>query len=382
MDRFHYNTDSPSEYEKAAFQYLIEMYGLEIKEAIKSLLVSPYLFQEMQNIHQESLRNDIEIIFRQNFPICVIWKQYFPEKKENLIRLIKIYCLCQTLILNNIDRHLDYKKTTSLMSDHNNMTCYVMASLYNGVLEISKCAHANKLIPSMITTTLFIIQHMHANYANRFDHSQVNKPHKHIEKYLNSNRSRHLGSGFYESGIRSVFGFNGVECPKFFSILLPDMRRLRQRVDEIDDLFEDLFSGIVSYPLLLLLTTKSSDTAKVHILVSWDYVQNSISVLISDRSSIRKMISDDLYLQNKVFVIKELLLEEKIFQKVYLEAHCIWETCCKTVIESIGKQDGHDLLIILDQKRAFLERIKKHNWNNKYVQVDLNNFLKDVINVN
>ncbi|WP_204027825.1 hypothetical protein, partial [Micromonospora andamanensis] len=171
MRRFSTGTD-PAGYDFGTTVELLTRYGQPILMAISQLRAMDFLFPRMSRLYQDAL--DSELLFRQTMPAAAVGARIGADPAV-LAEYLKIYALGQTLILNNMDRHLDLSASYSirdpalLLADVNSTMCLSVTSLLTMVREASLTPAGVRALPVMAGVTAEIVQSMYDNYAARFD---------------------------------------------------------------------------------------------------------------------------------------------------------------------------------------------------------------------
>lgn len=110
MRRFSTGTD-PVGYDFRTMVELLALYGRPIALAISQLRTMDFLFPRMSRLYQDAV--DPGLLFRQTMPAAAVGARIGVDP-EALAEYVKIYALGQTLILNNMDRHLDLSASYSI----------------------------------------------------------------------------------------------------------------------------------------------------------------------------------------------------------------------------------------------------------------------------
>lgn len=365
--RYRQIDESPLAYDARALTYLRDKYCSKVKPAVEKLRLKMFDNEDLQSFHSKSI--DIELIYRQCFPMCIIQETYFPDR-DNIEDLIFSFCLCKTLTLNKIDSILDNSTHDPDINavealDVNTIMCYSLSSLSLGIMNLLRFNNGQKAIQEIIKMNFYLLQCMFSDYKNCFNEKMIYQTDSYINKYSDPKSSRYLGSGFYESTIRATFAFYNEPTPAFFNELLFRMRSLRQQVDEIADVREDLSSGLLTLPVLLLL--KKKPHMNKYIIKAWKCSKRIIKQNKSLAIKINTLKTDqDLYAQ--VDAIINEIENEGIFK--YLYDICIENAySCNSIISNfIGEK--HDLNVIVDLKIAFLNRLKEYSWIDKRPKYD------------
>ncbi|MFC4108019.1 hypothetical protein [Micromonospora zhanjiangensis] len=344
---------------------LIADYGEPIFAALRRLRAVEHLFPRMSLLHRDAL--DVELLFRQNLPAAALGLRLGADPAE-VAEYVRIYALGQTLILNNMDRHLDLSSAHSirdpalLLADVNSTMCLAVTSVLTMVREAAVTPAGVRALPVMASVTAEIVQSMYDNYAGRFDQDVLRNPERLVTWYRESDQSRHLGSGFYSSGVLGLLAFIGARVPDGLVEVLRDMRRLRQRVDELTDLFEDTVTGLVSYPIAMGLG-RPGIAADLRKLIDrlWGRSQQIIGSGERDAGRLNLELTRDPELIETYESVLDVLLAGGIMRECHREADVLWERIASNLAE-MDACFGVPLTAIIDLKRALLDRVASTDW--------------------
>ncbi|MFI0412685.1 MAG: hypothetical protein ACH255_00950 [Candidatus Thiodiazotropha sp.] len=354
------------DYDRESLCYLKDKYGDQIDSAISELKSIRFEFNEFQNIYISGI--DRNLAFRQGFPICIAHSASFNHK-PGLVDILTCYFLGQTMILNHIDRHLDLSSSYTindpkiLLKDVRTTMCYSVGLQYAAAIQCSRRGGSSEFLSEMYKVSSYIIQSMYQNYIHRFQYREIENIDIKLNYYLNDKRSPLFGSGFYESGIRGCFAFYGEPVPNNMAQLLRTMRIFRQRVDQLADYGEDLATGMLTYPTLMLLKFTQPDNAKYKRTISdlWQYSEKLLLKTRDDASIGCCIIKSDTFVEQTIELLSEEMKELGVWDFLYQETKQVWELCklkCATCFT-----DGClDLELIIDLKMAFLDRLRFQNW--------------------
>jgi hypothetical protein len=250
--RFDAGHDDPEEFDFRATRYLVEVCHPVIEPVIERLGRRRFGFASMDRVHSGAL--DVEVLYRQCIPAAGVGTSAGVPVLL-MAEFLEAFALGQTLVLNHVDRHLDLSSSVTaghapeLLADVRTTTCYGLAVLLEGMSTLHASASSAAALAAMSRTTSLIVQSMYENYVTRFSEEALSNPQSVLADYRHPVRSRHLGSGFYSSSILGLYEFVGRPVTHELRALLKDLRRVRQRVDELADLHEDTVTGMITYPV-------------------------------------------------------------------------------------------------------------------------------------
>lgn len=385
--RYDNKINDPINYDRSALEYLIESYGGDINKSINFLNNLDFTFLSMTVLHKDAI--DIELIYRQAFPVAIVHSAFFPKKQE-FSKILNVFLMCQTLILNHVDRHLDYSDSYTLkecekhLGDIKCTMSYALCILYKGIVEATNSRNCNFFLHEMMSITEIIIQSMFDNYYDRYNPNSLHNFNELLKKYLDTPQSRHLGSGFYASSIHACFGYYNKDIPEKIRELTRLMRILRQRVDEIADIQEDISSGLVTYPIALLFRELNQSHRYEligNIEKMWCYAVEKIKHKKHNTLLLKDFFKNDPRLTDYLNLLKSEMVTNNIYDILQSEIENI-ASLCHSLISDISKEnscvDFTDMHIIIDLKSAFLDRLKNQKWDDIEPQYTLVNLLKSI----
>lgn len=133
---------------------------------------------------------------------------------------------------------------------------YAVRLVYRGSFHAARLAYGDRIFTEVIEPfSGFVIERMYQDWNERFRPFSVELAPSMVDDYLQSSNSRLLGSGYWEVMIRSAWiaAFPDSAVPETLITFSSHIRRLRQLVDELDDISDDLASGLLTLPILLCI---------------------------------------------------------------------------------------------------------------------------------
>jgi hypothetical protein len=366
---FQPDKTDPIEFDFSALCYLVSIGKETIEPTIAALQVPKYQFTTMRMLDADAL--DMELIYRQCLPAaCIGTRLELPAR--DISRYLYMFTTCQTLILNHVDRHLDLSRSHTLrdpallLANVHATMCYAIAQLYAGMQTNSTCGDELAALREMSAVSALIIQSMYDNYATRFSAKLLHTPDLVLSTYRDPVRSRHLGSGFYASSIRGLYAFFRIAIPDSLDSMLPDMRRLRQRVDELCDLFEDTATGLISYPLALLLNDSRYRSRATRLITAmWERSKAIIGAHVRDAGKASLALRADTELQRAHDALLKMLEQSGVLSRCYAEASALWQKIRDHASLTLPEPLADIILVVVDLKRALLERIACSHWDDR-----------------
>jgi hypothetical protein len=358
--------DDPVAYDYYAIRYLVGVCQDPMRLTLGHLKNRSYEFESMAVLDRDAL--DVELLYRQCIPAaCIGVKPGFPVAA--IARYLELFATCQTLILNHIDRHLDLSSSHTLrdpallLADVHAVMCYAVAQLYSGSHDGTSTSNGAAALREMCGVSRIIIQSMYDNYDVRYRESLLAAPRLVLESYADPVRSRHLGSGFYASSIRGLYAYFATALPARLADIISEMRRLRQRVDELSDLFEDTVTGLITYPVARLLALpRFHDEAGNLLRCMWSRSKEVIGATGSHAGSASSALLQDPCLQEQHAVLVEMLEGSGVLAVCYAEASTVWSTARRLAEQYLSPVVADIVVVVLDLKRALLERMACSQW--------------------
>jgi hypothetical protein len=380
LPRFIVGMD-PVAYDFGTTIALVKAYGATIWSAYERLKGLRFSFPTMDVLHKDAM--DRELLFRQTLPASGVASTLGIQEALTEDYIV-LYALGQTLILNHVDRHLDISASYTirdpqlLLGDVHSTMCYAICCLYRMIRDMEQTVNGARALAAMADTSIEIIQSMHDNYARRFDWGVLGRGQELVSWYRDSDMSPHLGSGFYASSILGLLAYVGVGTPEHLPAVLVKMRRLRQRVDELADLFEDIASGLVSYPVAKALADPSmrDDVSRLIQRMWW----RSGRLVRADRDvgRVNRVIANDRHLRSTYMELLSLMVSGGILDECYQESHDLWwEIALALSSDLIGARLSDILMAIADLKRALLERLKINDWHDRVPPHSFDDMLRE-----
>lgn len=371
--RFEPGRDDPLVFDRQATAALVARCAPVVEPLLARLAERRFAFYEMHALYADAL--DPELVYRQCAPavgyglaLAAAAPGTTVPAPDALTDYLEAFALCQTLVLGHVDRHLDLsssyaaRDSTLLLSDVRASASFAVAALYEGMRAIPPTAAGAAALREVAAASVTVIQSRYSGYANRFDPAMLAHPDGVLADYADPVQSRHLGSGFYSSGILGLHAFAGLDAPPGLAEILTAMGTLRQRVDELADIHEDTVTGLVTYPVAALLLTPAAASARPLIEAAWERCRRLTAAERDDAGSAGRAVREDRKLRAVTAELLELLADSGVLETCYAEADELWRYLSTRIPEDLGEVGDRALGPILDLKRAFLERLVDQGW--------------------
>lgn len=249
--------ESPQDFRQRCFQLFDKDFHAEFNEVLNSIKGEPFRFAGISNAHNIQVRN--ELLARHSMPYWATWMTVAADRRPETGAL-KVCLLVHTLALLQLDYHLDGASpdvdnpATGVKMSSETAAAYAVRLAYRGSHHAAKLPYGDRILSEVIEPySGFVIERMHQDWNERFRPFSTNTAPSLIKDYLESSNSRLYGSGYWEVMIRSAWiaAFPESKVPDSLITFSKHVRRLRQLVDEMDDISEDLASGLLTLPILL-----------------------------------------------------------------------------------------------------------------------------------
>jgi hypothetical protein len=343
-------------FRREAFEEYAAKYGSYISGAISILQQMQFELPRVGVSHAEQMRP--ELLFRHSIPFCVTEETFFQARDISSSYLAALLA-GHTLALTNLDYHLDgvgpadNASATAKKIDLVSGTTYALRMVYAAGRLLSETGNADRIFRDVFDPISgFVILRMYEDWAERYSEDLLAHPEERLTEYLHSPTSRILASGYWELMVKGSFASHGVAAPPELISVLRSLRKLRQIVDEIADLDEDIRTGLITLPILYALR---QDGAR-------GQVGEAIRVLWRHQRNEPDAPDGDL-----IAHVRKLVEEAGGFEASHEEADSVWRDACKDCAESLGDR-GSDYLVLLDIKRAKLEFLSKNGWRDQVTE--------------
>lgn len=357
----------PVGFDREFLDWLIRAVGPDMERTIALIKNRRPLFNSMSTLLEEAI--DVELLYRQLSPAFLIARvEDWP--RDHVAEFGFVYAHAQTIILNNIDRHLDLSSSytisdpINLMGDVRRMLAFAPHSIHFGVanVECPSLANLAASLKHMTKVTSEILQSMLDNFSDRYNRQHLVRPDALVNRYIESPQSRHLGSGFYSSSILGIYGFFDAGPPFVLPETLLNMRRLRQRVDELGDLYEDLMTGLVTYPVARALMEDRSGRLARLISEAWDVVRPRTQMYAGNASEAISLSLESTACRDVFAPIREELRTFGILEQCADEARNLAYGIIATVNGELRPEIAKVIGTLVCAKLALADRLQQQDF--------------------
>ena len=137
-------------------------------------------------------------------------------------------------------------------------------------------------------------------------------------------------------------------------------------MDELCDLFEDTATGLINYPVALLLSAGGYRARAARLVTAmWNQSKRIIGSHVSDAGRTSLALPADQTLQHMHSALLRMLEESGTLSKCYAEASDLWVDIRNRVSRTMPEPMADIIRVIVDLKRALLDRIAQSNWDDQ-----------------
>lgn len=371
---FSYIFDSPVEFDRAVYiDRLNGGYLKFIKKAIE-YIEKEVIFYDLTAKKYIVKNLDIGLIKKQTYHIFTSAKMFGGITQVH-VKVAAAYILAKIIPLQVLDTWIDYSKSPNLnkdmLSSVDIRTAWVVhnTSLYTGIHMLLSNKVPREVGQEAMNVFREVSQAMSNCYLKRYSLDILNHPEKELDLYMDSPISRLLGSGFYQVSLLVSLAIEGKKITKKTKDLTANMRRMRQFVDEIADWREDIRSGEITLPFLYLLTNKKYKRKAQKVIKNiWKRSQEIIACSSNQEKTIFKLEKDKL-LNFYLNECKHMLVDSGTFALLYTTGNNLWIQTLLEMNEVFKGKNYYDIALSINLKRAFLERLKRQDWEDIVLKV-------------
>lgn len=336
----------------AAFQHFGKTYSPQVREALAVLhggeLHKQYPIESLWKIHVAQVKP--EYLFRHSLPFLIVEDSFFGDEKGKAAPYLAALLLGYTLVLGQLDYFFDGNEpvigrgNAPLKLDQADTAAFCTKSIYAAIgllldLKNGEIVARDALLPF----GNFVVSRLYQDYLEKFRREVLKTPPS-VDEYLNSPISSLRASSYWEVMLRGSFARHNQQPPKALVDACDRLRALRQVVDEIADLCDDVLEGSLTLPVLLILhDSRYQKNASKLIQQAWD----KTSDLASRKEAVARL--------------HDLIVGAGIFAHVYTIAETMWREgreYCRT----IEKEKGRAFTLLLDIKMAKLVAMSRNGW--------------------
>lgn len=212
-----------------------------------------FTFKEQRLVHL--LHLDPALVVRHSLPYCITQEAYFGLDEQD-VGFFAAIILLHSLALTRIDNYYDGGNQTRGGVLNVEDIAYSLGATHEAAAALLKRTPNTTELAKLLEVTTFVHARMFKDHLERYNPAFLERPEQQLQAYLHSSKSRLLGSGYWEVMARAAFVQHGKPFPMHLHSIDIKLRKLRQIIDELADVEEDLRGGLITLPLLHALTQK------------------------------------------------------------------------------------------------------------------------------
>lgn len=298
----------------------------------EELRTREFPFKEQQAAHLEYL--DKKLIVRHALPYCITEDAFFGLDAQS-VKFLASVLLLHSLALTRMDDYYDGGSHTKSVRELNiHMLAYSLSATHESLMSLLGQSPDARELVKLLNVTKFVHARMYKDYTERYKTEFLERPHARLAAYVHSPKSRLLGSGYWEVMARASFVQRGEAFPGYLHLVDIDLRKFRQLIDELADIDEDLRGGLITLPVLHVLSThKQSSIIKKRVI---DYWSSDMTAELPELA---------LYLE-----------ESKTKEWIYVQAMSLYDDAMKRLDSKLSRRNK-EYKQLFDFKRAKLESL-------------------------
>ncbi|MFZ2411315.1 MAG: hypothetical protein WAW23_07080 [Candidatus Methanoperedens sp.] len=349
MDQDEFMIDDPIDFNDAVIGFFktkyaeqIESVFIELRERADSKL-NPWLGEILSSMPRR-------LIERQIFPIFAAASSSGGLTRNHLkfcSAFVRAVSLPNLRIDFWIDQPATKKRNIISMSQIAPLAQFCLNN--DGFSDLYKLPNAKKIMELIVSNNLKDGSSQYYEMMHRYDIDYLSNPKKNLELILNSPFSP-LTSMYFSTTIQASILLNSKTVDNNAKRFTEHYGRLRQLVDQINDVEEDITMGNITIPILYALL-ENDNRLEFEIKNLWAGIQGDES----DRN-----IS---VLSIQVAEIKELVQKLGGFECAYRMADRLYNQTIGLASKCLGRPGiDVEVMLLIRLTRAYLERLKLNNW--------------------
>lgn len=289
--------------------------------------------------------NDLpkEKIERHLFPFFAVASSSGTVRNEH-INFCANYILLISFPVLTIDKIVD-ENNTLISGNKARAFGPILASftsIYVATTKLCENPKFSSLLQIVSNNYSTVFQSIIEDIYNRYNLSYLDNPRAYLQQELSSPVSQ-LTSKYFETSLTCALLINEVQIHSEIINFAKEFGRLRQIIDQIADIREDITVGKITFPILFALIKDKNNILKKQILDFWCLKES----------------------KKRAFELERIIGNIKEFggyDEAYNLSVQIYNDIQKKFINlpiTIGSLELKSLILL---KKAYLERIKRNNW--------------------
>lgn len=304
-----------------------------VAQAMRRLAAERFEFAAFNDAHRLQLRRGL--VARHTLPFALV-ANALPGTDSKDADYLTVLLLGHTLALTHLDYHLDGstpnpdQDATAFKLDPHVAGAYALRCVYRASSIGATLPHGSQIVADILDPVSgFVLERMLQDHLERYALPRRDTPAPTVREYLESPTSRVLASGYWEVMTRGAYVARETEVPDDTVAFISKLRRLRQVVDELSDVEEDMRAGLLTLPILIALD-QDADAVQPLLTHCWSTGSPSQDAVRSATRAVR---------------------ESGALDEVFGIAETLWRDANRIVVEC-GSDGTRALQILVDLKFA------------------------------
>ncbi len=308
--------------------------------------VDPWLCIALSSIQKR-------IIERHLFPIFAAASSLRDGISKHHLIFCSAFIRAISLPILRIDQRIDQPPIKTIEKLDNsceskNALLVDFCLFHDGLLDITGLPKAMEIIELISSNYLQVYSSLYYETTHRYDFDYLFYPKKKLQWIFRS-RFSPLTCKYFSTTVQASILLNSRKISYDLKKFTEQFGKLRQLCDQICDVEEDIIMGNVTVPLLYALAEDDDKKLAKKIRNLWADIQG-------------EGVVDPSAFSSQTFEIKETVLRLGGFKCSYILADK-WYRRMMNLSNCNRKTDiGIEIRLLLRLKRAYLERLKLHNW--------------------
>jgi len=339
LDQDEFMLKDPVRFNDAVVSFFQRKYGVYTRQVLKDLRNRSSSRKWLRDLLDWVPWRKVERHFFPLFATASLLGGVTPHH----VAFCSAYARAVSLPLLRIDYLIDSAQVESLEETQMHSVCEDLLSNwccnYDGMMDVPPLPNGQRLFALVLSNYYDVFCSLYEEILSRYDDSLVSQPERALRSILRSSHSQ-LTCRYFAVAVQASFLISRKKIDPEIMAVAKSFGRIRQLVDQVADVTEDLNMGKLTLPVLFCLVTGDSEYESA-ILGLWKKARDG-----RGSSQLTGMLSR----------IKEKTVSLGGYDKAYTLAD-MWY---RDAIRSTGSYT--ELRILLRLKRASLERLKINGW--------------------
>lgn len=328
--------EDPVRFNDAVVRFFRTKYGIYTKQVLKELRRHSRRRKWLRDLLDLASWRKVERHFFPVFATASILGGVTP----NHVTFCSAYARAVSLPVLGIDRLIDRPEfeQTQTRSAYKDLLSY-WCSNYDGIRDLIRLPNGQRVLDLVSSNYYDVFCSLFEDLLSRYDDSLLSRPERTLASFFRSPHSQ-LTCKYFAVTVQASFLISSQDIDSNTIAFSESFGRIRQLIDEVADVSEDLKMGKVTLPVLFCLARDDS-RYKSAILDLWKKVRYG---------------GDSALVIGALNRIKQMTISLGGYERAYALAD-MW---CRDAIGSMAS--CMELRILLRLKRAYLERLKINDW--------------------